>query len=50
MRWLTAPAVQRQPSRQWRALWSTALYGEDLSHGQRFGSVTIVNPFQTKGE
>ena len=25
------------------------LYSEDLSHGQRFGSVTVVNPFHTLG-
>ena len=22
------------------------LYSEDLSHGQRYGSVTVINPFR----
>jgi predicted nucleic acid-binding protein len=26
-------------------LGATTLYSEDLSHGQRYGSITVVNPF-----
>ena len=27
------------------ALWAKVLYTEDLSHGQRYGSVRAINPF-----